>query len=129
MDYRTPLSRVLHYGSAHSGTGHFWRQRLTAAANVPLVLATLFIVVATIGRPYPEAVAFLGTPWVAVVLILLFVSVTIHMRIGMQVVIEDYVQGEAIKVVLLVANTFFCVAVAAVAILSVVTLAVGVING
>jgi succinate dehydrogenase / fumarate reductase membrane anchor subunit len=129
MEYRTPLSRVLHLGSAHSGAGHFWRQRLTGAANVPLVLATLFIVIATVGRPYPEVIALLGAPWVAVALILLFVSVAIHMRLGMQVVIEDYVHGEALKVVLLAASTFFCVGVAALAILSVVTLAVGAIHG
>ena len=129
MNYRTPLSRVLHLGSAHSGAGHFWRQRLTAAANVPLVLATLFIIIATVGRPYPEVIAFLGTPWVAIVLILLFVSVAIHMRLGMQVVIEDYIHSEAVKVVLLGASTFFSIAVAAIAILSVIRLAIGAING
>lgn len=125
MTMRTPLSRVLHFGSAHGGTDHFWRQRLTGAANVLLVIGSLFVVIATIGQPYEAVVAFLGSPWAAAILILLFVSVSIHMRIGMQVVIEDYIHGEALKAVLLIASTFFSAAVAVVAILAILKLAFG----
>ena len=125
MAMRTPLSRVLHFGSAHSGTEHFWRQRLTGAANVPLTIGLIVIIVTTIGQPYETVVAFLGRPWVAAVLALLFVSAAIHMRIGMQVVVEDYIHGEGLKVVLLAASTLFSIAVAAVAILAIVKLALG----
>lgn len=109
---RTPMRRVLGLGSARSGTEHFWRQRLTGAANVPLTIAFVILVVMLIGRPYGEAAALLASPVVAVVLLLLIVSVSIHMRIGMQVVIEDYVHNEALRVVALAANTFFAVLVA-----------------
>ena len=123
---RTPLSRVLHLGSARSGTEHFWRQRLTGAANLPLAIGLIAIVVMTVGQPYETAVTFLGSPWVAAILVLFFVSVAIHMRIGMQVVVEDYIHGEGLKVVLLAASTFFSVGVAVVAILAVLKLTFGV---
>ena len=120
---RTPLRSVLHYGSARGGTDHFWRQRLTAAANVPLTIGLVVLIVMTIGRPYTEAVAILGSPVGAAILILMVISVTIHMRIGMKVIVEDYVHGEAMKVVLLIASTFFCVLVAVVLVLAVLNLA------
>lgn len=122
---RTPLARVRHLGSAHGGTEHFWRQRLTGAANVPLVIATVVIIVAAAARPYADVVAILHSPFVAAVFILFFVSASIHMRIGMQVIVEDYVSGEGLKVLLLGASTLFSITVAAVAILAVVKLAVG----
>jgi succinate dehydrogenase / fumarate reductase, membrane anchor subunit len=121
----TPLSRVRHFGSAHGGTGHFWRQRLTGAANVPLVIGFIIVVAMAIGRPYDEVRGLIHSPLVAVLFVLLFLSISMHMRIGMQVIIEDYVHGEAAKVGLLAANTLFAVAVAAVAILAVLKLAVG----
>lgn len=123
---RTPLSRVLHYGAGGGGARHFWRQRLTGAANVPLVIALVVIVISIVGAPYETAVTFLARPWVTLALVLAFVSATIHMRIGMQAVIEDYIHGEATKVVLLVASTFFCVAVAGTAILAALRIAFGV---
>jgi len=122
---RTPLSRVQHLGSAHNGTEHFWRQRLTGAANVPLTIAFVVVVVAAVGRPYDEVAALVGSPFVAVLFVLLFASVGVHMRLGMQAIVEDYVQGEGLKIVLLGASTLFSVAVAAVAILAVLKLAVG----
>ncbi len=123
---RTPLSRVRHYGSAHEGTGHFWRQRLTGAANVPLVIGLIVIVAMAVGRPYEEVHALIGSPFVAAILVLLFVSVALHMRIGMQVIVEDYVHSEGAKIVLLAASTLFSVAIATVAILAVLKIAVGV---
>ena len=123
---RTPLSRVQHLGSAHSGTEHFWRQRLTGAANVPLIIAFIIIIAVVIGRPYADVVAVIGSPFVAALFVLLFVSVAIHMRIGMQVIVDDYVHGEALKIFLLGASTLFSVAVAAGAILAILKLAVGV---
>jgi succinate dehydrogenase / fumarate reductase membrane anchor subunit len=122
---RTPLSRVQHLGSAHSGTEHFWRQRLTGAANVPLVIAFVAVLAVAVGRPYDEVAALVGSPSIAVLFVLLFVSVGVHMRLGMQTIVEDYVHGEGLKILLLGASTLFSVAVAAVAILAVLKLAVG----
>jgi len=107
----TPLGRVLGLGSAKSGTEHFWRQRLTAVANVPLTVAFVVIVVGLLGRNHAAVVQILGSPLVAIVMLLFIASITTHMRIGMQVIIEDYVHDEVTKLVLLMANTFFAVAV------------------
>ena len=107
----TPLGRVLGLGSAKSGTEHFWRQRLTAVANVPLTVAFVVIVIGLLGRNHAAVVQILGSPLVAIVMLLFIGSITTHMRIGMQVIIEDYVHGEVTKLVLLMANTFFAVAV------------------
>jgi len=108
----TPLARVRGLGSARSGTGHFWRQRLTAVANVPLTIAFVVIVVGLLGRNHAAVVQILGSPLVAVIMLLFITSVCIHMRIGMQVIVEDYVHEEGLKLFLLMANTFFTAAVA-----------------
>jgi succinate dehydrogenase / fumarate reductase, membrane anchor subunit len=107
----TPLARVRGLGSAKSGTDHFWRQRLTAVANVPLTIAFVFIVIGLLGRNHAAVVQILGSPLVAVIMLLFIVSITTHMRIGMQVIIEDYVHDEGHKFFLLMANTFFAFAV------------------
>jgi succinate dehydrogenase / fumarate reductase membrane anchor subunit len=107
----TPLARVIGLGSARSGTEHFWRQRLTAVANVPLAIGFVVIVVGLLGRNHAAVVQILGSPLVAVIMLMFFISITNHMRIGMQVIIEDYVHREITKLVLLMANTFFTVAV------------------
>jgi len=107
----TPLGRVRGLGAARSGTREFWRQRLTAVANVPLTIAFVFIVVALLGRNHAAVVQILGSPLVAIVMLLFIFSITVHMRLGMQVIIEDYVQDEGAKLVLIMANTFFCFAV------------------
>jgi succinate dehydrogenase / fumarate reductase membrane anchor subunit len=120
----TPLRRVLGLGSAHEGTGHFWRQRLTGLANLVLATAFVILIVTLAGRPYDDVVAVIGSPLVALLLVLLVVSVAVHMRIGMQVVIEDYVHGPALRPLLLVLNTFFAFAVGAIAIFAVLKIAV-----
>ncbi len=107
----TPLARVRGLGAARSGTDHFWRQRLTAVANLPLTVAFVLIVVALLGRNHAAVVQILGSPLVAVIMLLFIVSVCMHMRIGMQVIIEDYVHDEGRKLILVMANTFFAFAV------------------
>ena len=109
---RTPLARVRGLGAAHSGTEHFWRQRVTAVANIPLTVAFVLIVVSLLGRNHATAQQTLGSPLVAIVILLFIGSVTYHMRIGMQVIIEDYVHDDIPRLVLLMLNTFFAVAVA-----------------
>jgi succinate dehydrogenase / fumarate reductase membrane anchor subunit len=108
---RTPLARVRGRGAARSGTDHFWRQRLTAVANIPLTIAAIVIIITLLGRNQAAAAQILGSPLVAVIMLLFVASVTIHMRIGMQVIIEDYVHDESAKLTLIMANTFFAVAV------------------
>lgn len=110
---RTPLGRVRGLGSAKSGTGHFWLQRVTAVANVVLTVIFLGVVIALVGKPYPAALAILSRPLVAILMLLFVVSGAVHMRLGMQVVIEDYVHGEGLKILAVMANTFFAIAIGA----------------
>lgn len=109
---RTPLGRVRGLGSARSGTEHFFLQRLTGFGNFLLMIAFVVIVIRLAGASYAETRAVLGQPLVAVIILLTLLSVTVHMRLGMQVVIEDYVHTEGLKVLLIVLNTFFTIAIA-----------------
>jgi succinate dehydrogenase / fumarate reductase membrane anchor subunit len=109
---RTPLARVRGLGAARSGTDHFWRQRLTAVANIPLTIAAVVIIIMLLGRNQAAAAQILGSPAVVIIMLLFIVSVAVHMRIGMRVVIEDYAQNEIIKLALIMANYFFTIAVA-----------------
>jgi succinate dehydrogenase / fumarate reductase, membrane anchor subunit len=106
----TPLSRVRGLGSAKSGTGHFFQQRLTAIANLPLSLLVIYVSCKVYGVDYAIAKTFIGQPVIAIGLILALLSFTWHMRLGMQIVIEDYVHGEGGKVVLVIFNTLLCLA-------------------
>jgi succinate dehydrogenase / fumarate reductase membrane anchor subunit len=107
---RTPLSRVRGLGSAHSGTEHFWLQRATAIANIPLVIYFVFLIAGLSGRSHAAVVATLSEPATAILLLAAILSIVTHMRIGMQVIIEDYIHQEGLKVTLLTANTFFAIA-------------------
>ncbi len=108
---RTPLGQVRGLGSAKEGTGHFVKQRLTALANVPLIVAFLIILISVQGEGHAAVVETLSSPVVAVIMLAVILSGVIHMRIGMQVIIEDYVHGEGLKFLCLAANTLFAVAV------------------
>ena len=122
---RTPLSRVLGLGSAKSGTEHFWRQRLTAIANVPLTIFLIFSVVTLAGAEHEAARAYLAHPLVSILLLLTIFSAAMHMRLGMQVIIEDYVTSDGLKVLSLVANNFFAVSVGLAALYAVLKLGLG----
>ncbi|MEL6289291.1 MAG: succinate dehydrogenase, hydrophobic membrane anchor protein [Pseudomonadota bacterium] len=125
MSLQTPLNRVRGLGSAKEGTDHFFRQRLTAVANVPLVLFLVWTLLTTFGAPYEEVRATLASPLTAIALALLAISAAIHMRLGMQVIIEDYVSAEGPKLGLLVLNTFFAILIAAVSLFAILKLSLG----
>jgi len=124
--FRTPLARVRGLGTARTGTEHFWRQRLTAVANIPLTIAFVLIVVSLLGRNHAAVQKILGSPLVAMLMLLFIGSATYHMRIGMQVIIEDYVHSDVPKLVLLMLNTFFTVVVALAAAYAIFKLSFGV---
>jgi succinate dehydrogenase / fumarate reductase membrane anchor subunit len=123
---RTPLARVRGRGAARSGTRDFWRQRLTAVANVPLTIAAIIIIITLLGRNQAAVAQILGAPLVAIIMLLFVASVTVHMRIGMQVIIEDYVHDESTKLTLIMANTFFAIAVALASAFGILKLSFGV---
>jgi succinate dehydrogenase / fumarate reductase membrane anchor subunit len=126
MTMRTPLGRVRGRGSAKSGTGHFIGQRLTAIANIPLTIAAVLIINSLVGRNLAAVVQILGSTAVGIVMVLFILSISYHMKLGMQVIIEDYVHDEGAKFALLVGNIFFATAVGFASIYAILKLAFGV---
>ena len=122
---RTPLGRVLGRGAAKSGTEHFWHQRLTAVANVPLTIAAICILITLLGRNQAAVAQILGSPAVSIIMLLFIGSITVHMRIGMAAIIEDYVHDESAKLTLLMANTFFAIAVGLASVYGILKLSFG----
>ncbi len=124
MKMRTDLSRVRGLGSAREGTGHFWLQRLSGVANLFLITAFVAMLITFHDDSHAEIVLAFRNPFVALVMALTVVSATVHMRLGMQTIIEDYVHGE-LRVPLQILNTFFAILVAAASVLAVVKLTLG----
>jgi len=108
---RTPMRRVRGLGAAHSGTRDFWHQRVTSVAGIPLTIALIVIVIALLGRSHAAVVQILGSPIVAIVMLLFIINMAYHMWIGMQEIIIDYVHEDKLKLATLMANTFFVFAV------------------
>ena len=111
MAYRTPLAKVRGLGSAREGADHFWKQRLTAVANVVLAAFLIWLLVKVAGADYATVKRTLARPQYAIPLLLLVLSGVVHMRLGMQAIIEDYVQSEGGKVAALMLNSFFAMLV------------------
>ena len=122
---RTPLGRVRHLGSAHHGTRHFWHQRLTSVAMVPLTIAVVFIILGLLGRNHAAVVQILGSTFVAITMLLFIITSVYHMWLGMQVIIEDYVHDEVLKFATLMANTFFSFAIGLAAVFAILKLSFG----
>ncbi|WP_407152728.1 succinate dehydrogenase, hydrophobic membrane anchor protein [Bradyrhizobium sp. ORS 86] len=123
---RTPLARVRNLGSSHSGTGDFWRQRVTAVAMTLLIIPVIIVVIMLLGRNQAGAAQILGSLPIAVILLLFIIASVWHMKIGMQVVIEDYVHNEKLKIASVMANNFFCFVVAMASIYAILKLSSGV---
>jgi succinate dehydrogenase / fumarate reductase membrane anchor subunit len=122
---RTPLAIVRGLGSAKKGTGEFIAQRLTSGALGVLAIAFVVIIVRLNGEPYETVAATLSSPLVALIFIAAILMTVVHMRIGMQVIIEDYIHGEMPKLALLTLNWLFSWGVGLVAIFAVLKLAFG----
>ena len=123
---RTPLARVRSLGSSHSGTSDFWRQRLTAVAMTVLIVPVIVVVLMLIGSNQAFAKQTFSSLPIAIIMLLFIVASAWHMKIGMQVVIEDYVQNEKIKLASVIANNFFCIAVALASIYAILKMSSGV---
>lgn len=122
---QSPLGRVRGLGSAKDGTGHWWAQRITAVALVPLSLWFVISVVALLGANHATFKAWLGTPGNATMMVLLLIATFYHAQLGLQVVIEDYVHGEAVKLASLIGIKLAAVILGVFAIVAVLNVAVG----
>jgi succinate dehydrogenase / fumarate reductase membrane anchor subunit len=120
----TPLKRVRGLGAAHHGTETFWRQRMTAVANIPLVPFLILSVVTHIGAGYDRVHAYLARPIVALLMLALVISAAIHMRIGLKEIIEDYVHGGG-KVVVILLATFFAAGVGLACVVAILKISLG----
>lgn len=108
MSLRTPLSEAKGLGSAKEGVGHWWMQRLTAVALVPLAIWFAFVVAMLESASYETVVVWLQSPVVAVLLILFIAATFYHTQLGLQVIVEDYVEGW-LKITSLVLINFLCI--------------------
>ena len=121
----TPLKRVRGLGAAGHGTETFWRQRVTAVANIPLVIFLVLSIVSHAGASYAEVKAYMAQPLVAVVMLALILSAAIHLRIGLREIIEDYIHTKGLKVVSLMLATFFAAIVGIASSLAILKITLG----
>ena len=120
---RSPLGRVLGLGSAKEGVQHWWMQRITAVALVPLAIWFIIAALGMIGADRAAMVVWMHNPMSPVFAILLIVTVVYHLALGLQVVIEDYIHGEAWKLGLIIVMRLWCIVLVGRGVLAVLTLA------
>lgn len=108
---RTSLRQVRFLGSAKSGTHHAWHMRLTSFALVPLTIAFVWLMLSLVGRDYNAVRLALGTPVIAIIMLLFVLAGIYHMMLGMQTIIEDYVHSEPAKTLSIAANNFFSICI------------------
>lgn len=125
MSLETPLHRVQGLGSSHSGVGHFWRERVTAAALIPLSAWLVVSLLGFVGNTEAEIAAFFQRPWNAMLMGLFVIVTCVHMMLGLQVVIDDYVHHPGQRIVLLLLNRAFTWVVGASSLVALLRLAVG----
>ena len=123
MSLRTPLGKVLGRGSAGEGVSHWWMQRVTAVALLPLTVWFVICLLTHSLQSYEEMRGWLGQPYVAVPVILLVLTLALHSKLGVEVVVEDYVHGKGAKTSLLLLSTFVHVAAAVAAVFAILVLA------
>jgi succinate dehydrogenase / fumarate reductase membrane anchor subunit len=123
---KTPLGRARGFGAARSGTQHFWHQRVTSVAGIPLTVAFIVIVIALLGRNHAAAVQILGSPLVAIVMLLFILTTVYHMCLGMQEIIVDYVHDDLLKLLALMGNTFYGFVVGLASVYAILKLSFGV---
>jgi succinate dehydrogenase / fumarate reductase membrane anchor subunit len=121
----TPLGKVRGLGSARRGTETFWLQRLTAVANVPLVIFLIVSIISHIGADYGTVRAYLAQPLVGLAMLALVISAVMHMRIGLKEIIEDYVHDDGLKIVVLLLATFFAAGIGLACTLALVKISLG----
>ena len=120
---RTPLSEVKGLGSAKEGTSHFWTQRLSAIALIPLVLWLCFSVASLPGMDYLSVREWLASPLTSIMMVLLVATAFFHSRLGLQTIVEDYVGGHGPRTVVIIAITFAAAILAVVGVFSVLRIA------
>jgi succinate dehydrogenase / fumarate reductase, membrane anchor subunit len=122
---RSPLGRALGLGSAKEGVEHWWLQRITAVALVPLSLWFVIAIIRLVGADLDSVRDWVGNPLPAILLVLLLLATFYHAALGLQVVIEDYIHGELTKLGLVIIVRLACFAFAVAGIFAVVSMAVG----
>lgn len=123
MGTQSPLARVEGLGPGHSGTGHFWRQRVSAVALIPLSAWLVYAALTLVGADRAAAIGFLHHPVNAIAMALFMVAALHHSVLGLQVVIEDYVHGEGWKIALLLLNQLLAWVLGAVSLFALVKIA------
>lgn len=126
MSFKTPMGRVIGLGSAKHGTEHFWSQRVTSVALIPLGILALFPLAGALGSDYSEVLDTYQNPWTTIFTILFIAVAFNHLRLGLQVVIEDYVHNKGMRTALLLGNTMLCALFGATGVFAVAKIAFGV---
>jgi len=123
---RSELGKVRGLGAARDGTQHFWMQRVTAMANLPLVIYLVYFIVSHVGHSRADVIASIKNPFCAIGLSLAVISMFWHMKLGLQMVIEDYVHHPIVKILALLANTFYAFGLAGLALYAILKMNLGV---